>query len=141
MIPLVLFLLACLGVYLGSIDVAFSALIRLSLRLSVERSERPDALGTYLDEPILLFGPVRLVLGISAVTASVLFARLIGIDATHKLTIALFSAAGFVFVVQRAPASPDRVGRDPGGFSRSCQLPHRSPRGVPLRSSRRLNAR
>ena len=98
MIPLVLFLLACLGVYLGSIDVAFSALIRLSLRLSAERSERPDALGTYLDEPILLFGPVRLVLGISAVTASVLFARLIGIDATHTLTMALLSAAGFVIV-------------------------------------------
>jgi magnesium and cobalt exporter, CNNM family len=98
MIPLVLFLLACLGVYLGSIDVAFSALIRLSLRLSAERTERPDALGTYLDEPILLFGPVRLLLGISAVTASVLFARLIGIDASHKLTMALLSAAGFVIV-------------------------------------------
>jgi len=112
MIPLVLFLLACLGIYLGSIDVAFSALIRLSLRLSAERTERPDALGNYLDEPILLYVPVRLLLGISSVTAAVLFARLIGIDASHKLTIALVSSVAFV-VVFNMLLPLLIVGRDP----------------------------
>ncbi len=53
MIPLVVFLLACAAVYLGAIDAAFSALMRLSLRLLAERSDaterarrlsrRPDA--------------------------------------------------------------------------------------------------
>jgi len=112
MIPLVLFLLACLGVYLGSIDVAFSALMRLSLRLSAERSERPGALSAYLDDPILLVGPLRVLLGLAAVTAAVLFARLIGVDATHTLTIALLSSAGFVIVFEMLLPLLI-VGRDP----------------------------
>ena len=45
MIPLVIFLLACAAVYLGCIDSAFSALMRLSLRLQAERSGSPDSLG------------------------------------------------------------------------------------------------
>jgi hypothetical protein len=45
MIPLTVFLLACAAVYLGSIEAAFSALMRLSLRLLVERTDRPGALG------------------------------------------------------------------------------------------------
>ena len=48
LIPLVIFLLACVGVYLGSIGSAFSVLMRLSLRLVAERSDRPDALARYL---------------------------------------------------------------------------------------------
>jgi len=42
MIPLSIFLLACAAVYLGAIEAAFSALMRLSLRLVAERSSRPD---------------------------------------------------------------------------------------------------
>ena len=64
MIPLCIFLLACVAVYLGAIEAAFSALMRLSLRLVAERSDRPDALGAYLDDPLLLFVPVRLLLGL-----------------------------------------------------------------------------
>ena len=41
MIPLSIFLLACAAVYLGAIEAAFSALMRLSLRLVAERSDRP----------------------------------------------------------------------------------------------------
>ena len=49
MIPLSIFLLACAAVYLGAIEAAFSALMRLSLRLVAERSDRPDSLSDYLD--------------------------------------------------------------------------------------------
>ena len=38
MIPLVLFLLGCTTVYVGTVQVAFSALMRLSLRLNAERA-------------------------------------------------------------------------------------------------------
>src|SRR5262249_11675462 len=62
MIPLSLFLLACAALYLGTLDAAFGALMRLSLRLMAERSDRPGALGAYLDDPLLLFIPVRLLL-------------------------------------------------------------------------------
>jgi hypothetical protein len=81
MIPLGIFLLACSAVYLGAIDAAFSALMRLSLRLIAERTNRPGALGEYLDDPLLLFAPVRLLLGLVTGVATTLLARVIGVDA------------------------------------------------------------
>jgi putative hemolysin len=100
MIPLVIFLLACAGVYLGSIGSAFSALMRLSLRFVAERSDRPDALGGYLDDPILLFAPVRLLLGLVTVAETTLFAVAIGPTAVHRTLIVAASAAGFVVVCE-----------------------------------------
>ena len=84
MIPLRLFLLACAAVYLGTIEAAFSALMRLSLRLMAERSGRPIALGSYLDDPLLLFMPVRLLLGLVTGAATELLAVLIGVDG-HRI--------------------------------------------------------
>ena len=46
------------------IETAFSALMRLSLRLMAERGGRDDRLGYYLDDPIQLFVPARLMLGL-----------------------------------------------------------------------------
>lgn len=100
MIPLVIFLLACLGVYLGSIGSAFSALMRLSLRLVAERSDRPDALAKYLDNPILLFAPVRLLLGLVTVSETTLFAIAIGPTAVHRTVIIAASASAFVIVCE-----------------------------------------
>ena len=96
MIPLSIFLLACLAVYFGTIDAAFSALMRLSLRLLAERSGRPDSLGAYLDDPLLLFIPVRLLLGLVTATATACLADVIGVDGAHKVTLIVFSAAGFI---------------------------------------------
>jgi len=62
--PLLLFLLAMAAVYVGIIETAFSALMRLSLRLMAERGGRDDRLGFYLDDPIQLFLPARLLMGI-----------------------------------------------------------------------------
>ena len=96
MIPLVIFLLACAAAYLGSIEAAFSALMRLSLRLIAERSDRPGALGAYLDDPRLLFVPVRLLLGLVTATATALLARAIGVEGPHTLAFVLVSVAAFV---------------------------------------------
>src|SRR5262245_31866998 len=100
MIPLMIFLLACAGVYLGSIGSAFSVLMRLSLRLVAERSDRPDALAHYLDDPILLFAPVRLLLGLVTVAQTTLFAVAIGPTAVHRTLIVAASAAAFVVVCE-----------------------------------------
>ena len=54
MTPLLLFLLACALVYLGTVEAAFGALMRLSLRLVAERNGRDETLGRYLDDPVLL---------------------------------------------------------------------------------------
>ena len=52
MTPLALFLVACATVFLGTVQAAFSALMRLSLRLMAERGGRSDRLGHYLDDPL-----------------------------------------------------------------------------------------
>src|ERR687898_722788 len=55
MTPLFLFLLGCSTVFLGCIEAAFSALMRLSLRLMAERGGRRDRLGPYPEElPLLI---------------------------------------------------------------------------------------
>jgi CBS domain containing-hemolysin-like protein len=111
-IPLSVFLLACAAVYLGAIDVAFSALMRLSLRLVAERTDRPGSLATYLDDPLLLFVPVRLLLGIVTGAATALTARLVGVDGAHTAAFVILVAAGFVLVCEQLlPVLI--VGRDP----------------------------
>jgi putative hemolysin len=99
-IPLTIFLLGCAAVYLGSIEAAFSALMRLSLRLVAERTGRPDALADYLDDPLLLFVPVRLLLGFVTAGATVLLARSIGVDGAHTVTFVVLCVAAFVVVCQ-----------------------------------------
>ena len=56
---LALAVLALAAVYFGTIQASFSALMRLSLRILAERSDRPGELGSYLDEPLQLFIPAR----------------------------------------------------------------------------------
>src|SRR3954471_4664979 len=98
MIPLTLFLLACAAVYLGTIDAAFSALMRLSLRLLAERSTRPGALGEYLDDPVLLFAPVRLLLAVITAIATVLLARGIGLYGPQPLITVVVSVTLFIAI-------------------------------------------
>ena len=100
MIPLVVFLLACAAVYLGTIEAAFSALMRLSLRLMAERSDRPGALGTYLDEPLLLFVPLRFLLGLLTATATALLAWAIGLHDANHVTLVIVSVGAFVVVCE-----------------------------------------
>jgi magnesium and cobalt exporter, CNNM family len=115
MIPLSIFLLACAALYLGVIEAAFSALMRLSLRLVAERSDRPGFLDTYLDDPLLLFIPVRLLLGIVTGAATVLIGAGFGGGEAHTLTFVLLSAAAFVLVFELvlplliAGRDPERV--------------------------------
>jgi len=111
-IPLSVFLLACSAVYLGAIDAAFSALMRLSLRLVAERTDRPGALATYLDDPLLLFVPVRLLLGIVTGTATALAARQVGVDGARTTTFVVLAAAAFVLVCEQVVPILI-VGRDP----------------------------
>lgn len=98
MIPLIVFLLACVAVYLGTIDAAFSALMRLSLRLLAERSDRPGALGEYLDDPVLLFVPVRLLLAVVTAAETALLARGIGLYGPQPLVMVFLSVGIFIAV-------------------------------------------
>jgi CBS domain containing-hemolysin-like protein len=100
MIPLAIFLLACASVYLGVIEMAFAALMQWSLRLTAERTGRPGSLAAYLDDPVLLFVPVRLLLGVITAAATVLVASAIGTTGAHRLTLVILNVAGFVVVFE-----------------------------------------
>src|SRR5918992_2844669 len=80
MIPLTLFLLACGAVYLGTIQAAFNSLMRVSLRLLAEGSGRAPDLERYLQEPLLLFLPLRTLLGLVEGFVVLLLALMIGIS-------------------------------------------------------------
>jgi CBS domain containing-hemolysin-like protein len=98
--PLSLFLLACATVFLGSVQAAFSALMRLSLRLMAERGGRSDRLGRYLDDPLELFIPVRILIGLCTVLAGVLIARLSTVSDARSTATFFVSLVAFVVVCE-----------------------------------------
>jgi len=98
MIPLTLFLLGMAAVYVGTIETAFSTLMKLSLRLMAERG-RDDRLGYYLDDPIQLFVPARLLLGLIFSLATVLLAVLTGRSGINVVSIAELLGCVAVYIV------------------------------------------
>ncbi len=101
MIPLLLFLLAIAAVYVGTIEAAFSALMRLSLRLMAERGGRTrDRLGFYLQEPPQLFVPARLLLGLIFSLATMFIAILTGRTGFQSIGMLLVFVAVFILVCE-----------------------------------------
>ena len=100
MIPVVLLLLALAAVYVGTIETAFSALMRLSLRLMAERGGRDDRLGFYLDNPVLLFVPARLMLGLIFSLATMCIAILTGRTGFGSIGMLLLFVAVFILVCE-----------------------------------------
>jgi magnesium and cobalt exporter, CNNM family len=99
-IPLLLFLLGCAGIYVGTVQAAFTALMRLSQRLSAERSDPNDTLTRYLDEPRLLFIPARILLGIILVVSVELATVLFGISTWRSLLVLAMMILGFVIACE-----------------------------------------
>jgi CBS domain containing-hemolysin-like protein len=100
MIPLLLFILAIAAVYVGTIETAFSALMRLSLRLMAERGGRDDRLGFYLEDPIRLFLPARLLLGLIFSLATMFIAILTGRTGLPSIGMLLLFVAIFILVCE-----------------------------------------
>ena len=95
MIPLTLFLLACCAIYLGTIQAAFNALMRVSLRLLAEGSGRAPDLERYLQEPLLLFLPLRALLGLIEGFVVLLLALIIGVSGPGSLLLLAGSMVAF----------------------------------------------
>jgi putative hemolysin len=95
-----LLLLAVCAVYVGTIETAFSALMRLSLRLMAERGGRNDRLGFYLEDPIQLFIPARLMLGLIFSLATVVIAVLTGRTSFQSIGMLLVFVAVFILVFE-----------------------------------------
>ena len=116
MIPILLLLLAVAAVYVGTIETAFSALMRLSLRLMAERGGRDDRLGFYFDDPIKLFVPARLMLGIIFSLATMSIAILTGRTGSLKsIGMLMVFVAIFILICEHvipmfiARRDPERV--------------------------------
>jgi magnesium and cobalt exporter, CNNM family len=92
---LLLPILAVFAIYFGTIEAAFSALMRLSLRLTVERNGRAAGLGPYLDDPVLLFVPARLYLGFIVALTGIVLATWTGVDDWRDFLVLLLSITGF----------------------------------------------
>ena len=100
MTALLLPVLALAAIYLGTIESAFSALMRLSLRLTVERNGRTAGLGPYLDDPVRLFVPVRLLMSVIVTSTAILLASWTGVDDFKDPFVLLGAMAGFVVVFE-----------------------------------------
>jgi CBS domain containing-hemolysin-like protein len=100
MTPLLLCLLACALVYLGTVEVAFGALMRLSLRLVAERNDRDETLGRYLDDPVRFFVPLRLFVGLVSACGGVLLVRRIGLATPQQAVAVRVSAAALLVVCE-----------------------------------------
>jgi putative hemolysin len=121
-----LLVLALAAIYVGTIETAFSALMRLSLRLAVERGGRDDRLGFYLDDPIQLFVPARLMLGLIFSLATVVIAVLTGSEKFSSIGMLLLFVAVFIlifehvvplFIVRRNPEKVLAVALPPFDFA------------------------
>ncbi len=100
MTPLLLFLLGCAAIYLGTVTAAFNALMRLSLRIHAERTDRDDTLGQYLDDPRRLFVPAHILNSIIIVIATALMARVTGVDPAG-FPVLVFSVIGMVLAFEQ----------------------------------------
>lgn len=99
MTPLLLFLLGCAVTYLGTVSAAFNALMRLSLRIHAERTDRDDALGWYLEDPRRLFIPARVLMTALTILAAALLARVTGVDPAG-MPILVVSMIGIVLACE-----------------------------------------
>lgn len=69
MIPLLLFLVGAATIYVALVETSFAAVLRLSLRLIAERSARRARLDHFLEDPLLIFVPARLMRGLLTIAA------------------------------------------------------------------------
>jgi len=99
MTPLLLFLLGCAITYVGTVSAAFNALMRLSLRIHAERTDRDDVLGRYLEDPRRLFIPARLLISTLTVVTAAFLARVTGVDKTG-LPVLVFSIFSIVLICE-----------------------------------------
>lgn len=110
-VPLLVFVVVCGMAYLAVIETAFGLLMRLAERLEAERESEADGLTAYLEDPLTLFVPARLLRGVLLILLVVLLAQAFGGGVmrgvlTFALAVGLNIVAGHLvpaLIVRRAP--------------------------------------
>ena len=114
MIPLLLFLLACAALYVGTVQTAFGVLMRLPLRLNAERHAQPGLLGHYLEEPARLFVTAGLLQAVTVALVTALAPLLVerrgpGVWLVFAGLVVFVLACGHVLPLLVVRRSPERV--------------------------------
>ncbi len=114
MIPLLLFLLACAALYVGTVQTAFSVLMRLPLRLNAERHGQPGLLGHYLEEPARLFVTAGVLQAVTVALVTTLALLLVepggpGVWLGFAGLVVVALACGHVLPLLVVRRSPERV--------------------------------
>jgi CBS domain containing-hemolysin-like protein len=113
MLPLLLFLVGCVVVYVATIESAFGAMVRLPERLNVERDVRHESLTVYLEDPLRLYVATRLLRGVLFAIAAVVLARMVGVSTLQAVALLLLAIIAFVVVCEQLIPSA-LVRRDAG---------------------------
>ena len=100
MIPLGLFLLACATVYFGTIEAAFGAVMRLSLRLVAERDTRSAEMTKYVEDPVLLHWPTRLLSALVLTLTTVGVSTVVGVATPRGLGLVVAVMVAVIVVCQ-----------------------------------------
>lgn len=113
MIPLLLFLVLSAMLYAAVVETAFGVLMRLPHRLAAGR-EQDHRLSTFLDDPMKLFVPARILRGAMLVAAIVVLSEVTGTGVQAGLVLFGSGVAINVVVGQILPArlvrrTPERV--------------------------------
>ena len=116
MIALSVFLAAAGMLFVAAVELAFGMLMRLPQRLEAERERENADLIAYLEDPLKLFVPARLVRGALLTLAIVLLAQQIGTGPPRALALFASGLGLSIVVAQILPAiivrrwaSPERV--------------------------------
>jgi putative hemolysin len=119
MIPLILFLCLAGMLYAAVVETAFGVLMRLPHRIDAERARDPK-LAAFLEDPITLFVPARILRGGLLVASVVLMSQVIGTGFGQGL--ALF-AIGVVTNILLGQVAPARIVRRTPGRALELLLP------------------
>lgn len=113
MIPLILFLCLAGMLYAAIVETAFGVLMRLPHRIDAERA-RDARLGAFLEDPMKLFVPARILRGGLLVASVVLLAQVVGTGFGQGLLLFAIGVLTNILLGQVVPAqivrrTPERV--------------------------------
>src|SRR4051812_7136932 len=113
MIPLILFLCLAGMLYAATVETAFGVLMRLPHRIDAERA-RDSRLATFLEDPMKLFVPARILRGALLVASVVLLSQVLGTGMGQGLALFAIGVVTNVLLGQIVPAqivrrTPERV--------------------------------
>lgn len=94
------FVLVCAAIYIGTVQAAFTKLLRLSVRLLIEQHDRKDGIARHLTDPFTLFVTARLLMAMVLMLGVLLSSSLVSLSGGYGAVITGVMVLGCVLVFQ-----------------------------------------